>query len=733
MKKNDLKNFTRKTPSLDLGLTEDEVFARVGSGLNNYVKNRSTKSYFKIFFDNIFTYFNLLGLVCFVALLSVSYSDSGQHLSNYGFVLIFAANIIIGIVQEIRAKITVEKLSLVKAPTATVIRSGEKKVIPVSELVIDDIVLFSEGDQIPADCVLIDGEAEANESLLTGESVPVFKKNGDALLSGSFIVSGSCYALVDKVGSDCYVQTLTIKARKFKKTRSELLDAMNKIIKIVGILIIPLAILTALVQHGVLGNDIPKIVTATTSVIIGMIPSGMFFLTTLALAVGIIKLATKKTLVQDMYSLEMLARVNLICLDKTGTITSGELNVCNTIPLTDGLDVGKIIFSMQNALAAENPTSKALRKAFSCSDPMPALKTIAFSSERKFSAVDFGGSAYALGAPEFVLNNVPDGLREKIDTEIDAGRRVLLLAEIGSIDGDKITGEIRPAALIAMEDVIRPEAIDTIKWFKENDVAVKVISGDDAKTASEIAKKAGVSGAENYVSLFGLSDEEVVAAATKYTVFGRSSPEQKALLLKTLKENDFTVAMTGDGVNDILAMKEADCAVSVASGSSAAKNIAHIVLLSDDFNCMPEVVKEGRRVINNVQQSSSLFLMKTLFTIVFTVISILTWSTYPLTTGMMLPLEFFIIGLPSFFLSLQPNESRVQGRFISFVLSNSVPGAIILVVNTLLAQYAGVFGLDTAGIADSIIVFALVFGGYVCLAFLCLPLNKYRFYLIASV
>ena len=732
MKKTVSENIERKHPTIETGLTSADVEARVNAGKTNYVKNSSTKSYFRIFFDNICTFFNLLGLVCFIALLSVSGSVK-QSISNYAFIFIYAANATIGIIQEIRSKIKVEQLSLVKAPTATVVRDGEKIVVGVKDIVIDDIIILSAGDQIPADCIVESGEVEANEALLTGESVPIIKTFGDALLSGSFIVGGSCYARVDKVGKDSFVQTLTLKARKFKKTDSELVASMNRIIKTVGLLIVPLAALTVLIQYGVIGNDLPKTVTATTSVIIGMIPAGMFFLTTLALTVGIINLASKQTLVQDMYSLEMLARVDTICLDKTGTITSGDMTVCETIAFDNSLDVGQIIISMEDALAADNQTSAALRAAFSCETTLPAKSTVAFSSARKFSAVEFGCGAFALGAPEFVLKDMTAELKEEVRKQMEQGRRVLMLARVGGINDNDITGEAAPAALIAIEDVIRPQAAATIRWFYENDVAVKVISGDDPLTVSKIAKKVGVIGAENYVSLFGMSDEEVVAAAKKYSVFGRVSPEQKAVLVKTIKSENHTVAMTGDGVNDILAMKEADCSISVASGSSAAKNLAHIVLLNNDFDAMPAIVKEGRRIINNVQQTASLYIMKTIFTIVFAVTAIILRTSYPLTTGMMLPLEFFIIGLSGFFLSLQPNDKRVRGKFISNVLSNSVPGAIILIMNTMLAHYAYVFGIDLTGIEDSLIVYALVSGGYVCFFIMCLPLNRYRFFLVTGI
>lgn len=725
----ELKNtFDNKIFDSTYGLTEDMVAERSQKGYDNSVKNKTSKSYLKIFADNLFSVFNLLGLVCFIALISVG----ERHLSNYAFVLIYAFNINIGIIQEIRAKRAVDKLSLVKAPNATVIRSGVKKDIPVNAIVIDDLICFKIGDQIPADCVLIDGYAETDESLLTGESVTVRKQAGDRLLSGSFIMSGSCLAKVEMVGEDSYVRKLTKKAKRYKRTRSELLTSAMKIIKMVGALILPIAALTALVQFNSVGADAKRIVTATTSVIIGMIPVGMIFLLTLALAVGIIKLASHNTLVQDMYSLESLAHVDTLCLDKTGTITDGKMSVYGSALFEPSIDINNIIASMQAALGETNQTAAALTAYFRTEEYYPALKTLPFSSARKYSAVTFRVGTYALGAPEYLIKN--DALvNEAVLSHTRYGRRALLLINAEGLDDDGLYGAIKPVALIALEDNVRPQAISTIKWFKDNGVAIKVISGDDALTVSKTAIRAGVEGAEKYVSLQNATEEEVFSYAKEYNVFGRVSPEQKAILIKALKSEKKTVAMTGDGVNDILAMKEADCAVSVASGSPAAKQLSHIVLLDDNFDSMPKVVKEGRRVINNIQQSSSLYLMKTLFTIVFAIVSIVTLAPYPFNPGMILPLEFIIIGLPSFFLSLQPNDAIAKGKFTYQVFSNAIPSSLILVMNVLLAKYAYIFGLNVAGIQDSLIVFSLVFGGYVCLFIMCLPLNNYRFYLIAGI
>lgn len=718
----------RINPDPNIGLDKQTVDTRIAQGLTNAVKNPAAKSYFKIFYDNVCTFFNLFCLIAFAFTLTVK-----ATLADYSFIVIYVLNMAIGIIQEIRAKKTVERLSLVKTPTARVIREGQKQDIPVGSLVLDDVVELTLGNQLPADCVILSGSVEVDESMLTGESVAVKKSVGDVLYSGSFITSGSCFAKADKVGKEAYVQTLSAKAKQYKRTNSELLNSMNKIIKTVGLLIIPVAVITAIVNYGVFSSTYvgaelrTKVVTRTVAVVIGMIPSGMFLLTTLSLAVGIIKLATMNTSVQDMYSLEMLARVNVLCLDKTGTITDGNMTVSDVVALEDGADVDKIIASMEEALGDDNMTARALKKRFLTQNLLEAEEALPFSSARKYSAVRFKtGGGYMLGAPDFILQALSAELKEKIDDFTAQGKRALLLARTdGALDEAK-SPAAHPVALVALEDHIRPESIQTIAWFKQNDVKIKVISGDDPATVSRIALRAGVDDALKYVSLAGLSDEEVIAAANEYSVFGRVSPEQKALLVKTLKLGGNVVAMTGDGVNDILAMKESDCAITVASGSSAARSLSHIVLLDDNFNSLPSVVGEGRRVINNIQRSASLYLMKTLFTLTYAIISIVRWKEYPFSTGNMLMLEFFIIGLPSVLLSVQPNAERVKGRFISFVLSHAIPGAALLVLNVVLAEYCHVFGVNAATVGGTVKMLALTLAGWVFLINLCRPYNAYR-------
>lgn len=720
-------------PDPKLGLTVEQVEKREAQGLTNLVKNKYSKSYASIFLGNIFTFFNFLCAVCVTALIMVN-----ANITQYMFVLVYVINLTIGIIQEIRSKVTVEKLSLIKSPMSRVIRGGEQIDIPTRNLVLSDIVVLSTGNQIPCDAVLVEGSIDVNESLLTGESVPVKKEIGDKLYAGSFISSGSCTIRIERIGDDCYVQKLSARAKKFKKSPSQLLNTMNTIIKIVGLIIIPLATLMALVNYTAVDKTLEKmamyraVIQPTVTVIIGLIPSGMFLLTSMALAVGVIRLSKNHTLTQDMYALEMLARIDMLCLDKTGTITDGHMKVHQVVQLNATImPLRDIIGSMQNALRDNNMTSIALNEYFDLSCAMAPKKIIPFSSERKFSAVTFiDYGTYVLGAPDFVMKNIPEKVRKIIQQNTMLGCRVLMLAHTPSeISNDKIpTSSLKPMALIILTDNIRPDAIKTIKWFKENGVNIKVISGDDPVTVSEIAKRAGIDHSEAFINLEGLSNKEVFEIASRYTIFGRVTPEQKSILIKSLKAHGHTVAMTGDGVNDILAMKESDCSITVASGSDATRNISHLVLMDNNFNSMPLVVNEGRRVINNIQQSSSLYLMKTLFTIIFAIISIVGRNAYPFTPENMIALEFLVIGVASFFLSLQPNNKQVKGNFIQNVISNALPGALILVFNVYaLRVITNYIGLEIPTEYETTMqVYLISFGGMVYLYKVCEPMDVFR-------
>lgn len=746
----------RFNADVEEGLSKSQVEERQEQGLVNRAQKKYSKTYKSIFISNICTFFNLLCLLAALALLSAH-----APITQFTFVLIFLCNICMGIIQEIRAKKKIDRLSILSSPTARVIRDRKKREIPISEIVLDDILLLGAGQQVPADCIMLDGTAELNESLLTGESVPVKKENGETLYAGSFVASGHCAVRVDKIGEDTYISKLTARAKKYKRPNSEIMNSINLFIKVIGFIIIPIAIFMFLTNFKNLGGSWADIragggffatlfsnnptlndtIQKTCSVVIGMIPSGLLLLTTVALSVGMIRLAKYNTLVQDMYSLEMLARVNVLCLDKTGTITDGRMKVSDCVLLNNATEysVDDILGSMLASLKDNNQTSIALYERFGHSSALQASAILPFSSARKLSAVTFGeAGTFAMGAPEFVLKPMPIRVEKIVKQYAQMGLRVLVLAHSpAQIQGDKLPTVFRPIAIITLSDNIRPDAIETIKWFRENDVAVKVISGDNPVTVSEVARRAGIKNASQFLSLEGLSDIEVENAANQYTVFGRVTPEQKAILIRSIKKAGNTVAMTGDGVNDILAMKEADCAVSVASGSDAARNVSNLVLQDNNFGSMPKIVNEGRRVINNIKDSASLYIMKTLLTMLLALVCIFTGSAYFFTTNNMLMFEVLISAIPSFVLSLQPNTNRVKGKFIPFVVSRAMPGAFTMAFGILalyiinqtslssLFEFTNAAG-ETETVYNAMLMMSLTFTGLVMLFRICQPLNLIR-------
>ena len=724
----DIESVPRFEVSPKQGLTSEQVQQRVNEHLTNKVENKNVKTYKSIFLGNIFTFFNMLCFLVAGALIAVG------AWSNLLFLAIIICNIVIGIIQEIRAKKTIEKISLVSAPVATVMRDGHKQDISVEEVVMDDIIFFTTGKQICADCRVVEGEVEVNESLLTGESVAIKKRKGDVLYSGSFISSGKCTAIVDRVGEFSYTAKLSAKAKEYKKAKSELLRSLNIIIRSIGVIIVPLGILMFYNNYNELGI-ISATVKQTAGSIIGMIPAGMFLLTSVALAVGVVKLATKRTLVQDLYSIEMLARTDVLCLDKTGTITDGTMKVNSVIQINDvGHTIGDIMGSMLTALEDNNQTSRALATHFGYSKEFTKDIILPFSSARKLSAVTFrNGETYAFGAPEFVLKQKNVEVDKLVKQYAQKGFRVILLVKCdGKLDGDKLSQHRKPVAIIVIEDHIREDAAATLQWFKDNAVQVKIISGDNPITVSEVSKRVGVENAEKFISLEGLSEQQVIEAAEKYTVFGRVSPEQKMILVKALKNKGHKVAMTGDGVNDILALKEADCSIAMASGSEATRNVSHLVLLDSNFASMPSVVAEGRRVINNIQKSSSLFLMKTFFTMFLSIFCLIMKTEYPFNTLQILLLEYFVIGIPSFFLSLQPNKDPIQGNFLSNLICNSLPGAIIFTINVIACFFIDRI-VGTGGQFVTMASLLVTFSGLLVLFKLCKPFDIYRTFLYSAV
>ena len=711
----------RYSPNLDEGLLDEQVQLRKNQGLANNTTIKSSKSYLSIFVKNIFTLFNLLWLAIAVALFCVkAYKD-------LFFLVVIVLNTAIAIIQEIRAKRTVEKLSMATAPEIKVIRNHECSIIKVEDIVLDDIIVLQSGDQVPSDCIIIsEGLIEVNESLLTGESVPVKKSLNDQLWSGSFLVSGQCYAKVDKVGKENYIQTIAAKAKEFKAPSSNLFKSLNRLIKYIGIALIPLGIATFL-KEWFTSYDITDSITNTSGAITGMIPAGMFLLITIALSVGVVKLAKKKTLIKDIYSIEMLARTDVLCLDKTGTITDGSMIVKDFINLSTKED-SKIKEIISNILAAQNSsnmTSKALLNYFSSLNTLTPKIVIEFSSNRKFSVTTFSnGKTYYIGAPTFLNCKISKENQKLLDQKLKNGYRVLALSESNSEYNEEVGASGKILAFIVLEDHIRDDAIKTISWFKNNGVNIKIISGDDPITVAKIAERVNIDVKGKYISLEGMSLEEVSKIAEDYTVFGRVSPEQKYTLVKALKSNGHVVAMTGDGVNDTLALKEADCSIAMADGSEVARNISKLVLMDSKFSSLPSVVKEGRQVINNVQNSSVLFLMKTLFTLMLCMVSLILWRAYPFSPKNIFLVEMFVIGLPSFMLTFEKNNKPIKGNFIPEVLKKSVPFSLIMLAGVLVSLYA----LKTLTFLEneSIHILALTISAFINLVWLCIPFNWYR-------
>lgn len=706
---------------LKLGLNEEDVILRKKCGLKNKTKTKGNTTYLGIVLSELFTYFNILYMLITVVLIL---TGNAKQLT-YLFVIV--PNLLIGIWQKARSKYNLDKLSLISKNKATVVRCGKEEFVDVDEIVRDDIVKFKTGSQISADSLLVQGECEVNESMLTGESRAVKKSAGDRLYAGSFLTSGSCTARVYDVGQDNYINKLTSKAKRYNKPKSEILYALNGLIKVLGIAIIPLAVLLY-VRTGSEVNGVSKVAGA----MIGMIPSGMFLLTSTALAVSMMRLSKHKTLVQEMYCIEMLARVDCLCMDKTGTITDGTMNVSDIFVKDEKCkkEATEIVKNMLNCVNDNelNATSKAMKEYFGTSQEKVKKDYLAFSSDRKYFAVAFESESFALGAPEFVSNIEENEYYNKIvENQMELGNRVLALAKIKTDNLnviDKKTCEI--IAVISICDHVRLDAIDTIKYFNENGVALKVISGDNPRTVSEVAKRAGIKNAEKYISLQDMSIEDVEKIANDYAVFGRVSPQQKEALIRSIKKQDHTVAFVGDGVNDILALRESDCSVSIGSGMEAAKNVSHLILVNDNFANMKQVIAEGRRCTNNLQSTGSMFLTKTFICLTLCVFSIISGFAYPFTPNQLLFLEFFAIGLPGVFFALQPNTNIIKGKFFDNVLSKAfAQGLTALIV--CLPLYFLLFSPEVSReLLYTLITVIVTINSLVVLFRVTKPLNKFR-------
>lgn len=727
------------------GLTDEEVRQRVEEGLTNRADISTDKTTKEIVISNVFTYFNLIFLVITILLIMVG------SFRNLTFLPIIIGNTVIGIVQEIRAKKTLEKMSLLNAPRADVIRNGSVKQISTEELVKDDVILLTAGKQICADAVVISGNIQVNESLLTGEADEVEKTEGSTLMSGSFVVSGECYARLEKVGNESYISKLSLEAKSMGgKEQSEMIRSINLIVKWVGIVIIPIGLILFLQSHFVNGESITKSVTSTVAAIIGMIPEGLYLLTTVALALSTMKLARKKVLLHDMKSIETLARVDVLCVDKTGTITEPDMKLkeiflCKNSG-ADGTqtaltldELKSLILDYANASVDNNATMLALKAyaAETSTNNTSALHRTtvsqqAFSSSLKYGSVTFSDGTYLLGAPEFIMHEDFARIEEEIIPYADKGDRVLLFARY---DGENvengINGSVTPLGFVALANPIRENAVKTFEYFKSQGVAIKVISGDNPRTVSRIAIQAGIESAESFVDAATLDTEDKIAdAVNKYTVFGRVTPKQKKQLVKALQAKGHTVAMTGDGVNDILAMKDADCSVAMASGSEAAAQAAQVVLLDSDFAHMPDVVYEGRRVVNNIQRSASLFLVKNIFSLLLSLFSVILMVTYPLEPAQVSLISMFTIGVPGFLLALEQNKDRIKGRFITNVMLKALPGGLTDVIAVGALVVCGeVFCISDASIG-TIATLVLSVVGFMILFKISEPLNGMKYAVI---
>lgn len=712
------------------GLTAAEVNARIEAGKINIADDSSDRTTGKIIRDNLLTYFNLIFLVITVLLcIAGAFRD-------LTFLPIIIGNILIGIVQELRAKKTLDKMKILNAGHAVVIRDGKRQKVTAEELVIDDLVWLSSGDAICADSVVVSGEITVNESMLTGEADGIVKKENEELLSGSFVVSGEGYARLTRVGNDSYISKLTNEAKALKKgEESEMIRSINMFVKVIGIIIIPMSVIL-FVQAFVYRNaSFRTSITSMVASIIGLIPEGLYLLTTLALAVSMMKLAKDKVLLHDMKSIESLARVDVLCVDKTGTITKPEMTVTEIVSCDDSMNevfTDYVMSSIDN-----NATAVALKKYLNDNNVMngkrTASKVYPFNSTVKYGAMAFDGDFYVLGAPEFIIKTGFNNLKDDISQYTTKGYRVIVLAKAENLTRDGvIDGEILPLGFVVLANEIRDNAVETFTYFKEQGVAIKVISGDNPATVSEVARQAGIENAEKYVDASTLTDNLMISEAiAKYTVFGRVTPKQKQQFVKALKMQGHTVAMTGDGVNDILALKDADCSVAMASGSEATAQAAQIVLLDSDFSRMPEIVLEGRRVVNNVQRSASLFLVKNIFSLLLTIFSTVLMISYPLMPSQVSLISMFTIGIPGFLLALEPNKSRIKGHFLGNVLLKALPAGLTdFFAVSALVICGHVFNIPSTDIATaSTLLIAVV--GFMIMIKISHPFNKFKYGILA--
>jgi cation-transporting ATPase E len=722
------------------GLTSQEVAERKRAGLSNTAVIAPSKSVKEIIFSNVFTYFNFVFLILALVLISVG------SFRDLTFLPVIISNSLIGILQELRAKSVLDKLTVLHAPRARVVRNSKRAVIPVEELVLDDIVTFKTGDQIPADAKVLSGEVAVNESLLTGEADEIIKRRDDELLSGSFVVYGECYACLTKVGADSYASQLTLKAKAIRVgEQSEIIRSLNAFVKLAGIAIIPIGLLLFFQQFLFTHAPAQVAVRSMAAAVIGMIPEGLFLLASVTLVLSAMRLAKNKVLLHDMKSIETLARVDVLCVDKTGTITGEKMDVIDTVYLVENEEHKKLlpalIGEVVSNLAADNATMAALKsefkrsRAFRQDEYAGLVGTLGFSSKYKYSGVQFEKAAFVIGAPELVLRDDYELVRKQVEKFSRKGYRVLVFGRYNSRlmerEGDApkpLTAKVIPYALIVLQNEIRDTVVETFKYFAEQGVEVKVISGDNPVTVSEVAKQAGIINADKYVDATKLgSGKDFKDAVLSCAVFGRVTPNQKRRIINTLKKAGRTVAMVGDGVNDVLALKDADCSVAMASGSDAAVQASQLVLLESDFSKMPSVVREGRRVVNNLQRSGSLFIVKNIFSFITALIAILFAAKYPLSPTQVSLVTMFTIGVPSFLLAQIPGEGLIRGNFMKNVIFSAVPAALTNICLVAITSFVGneIMHLDR-NVVSTICVFVWAVVGFIYIIRLCKPFDLWK-------
>ena len=718
------------------GLTDEQVREGLKEGKVNYDTSVPTKSIKQILANNFFTIFNLINLILGILVFSV-----GSY-KNMLFLIVVILNTAISTIQEIHSKRVIDKLSVLASSRSKVVRNGTVQEVSINDIVMDDVIEFETGNQVPVDCNILQGNIDVDESFITGEPDTFTKQENDELLSGSIIVSGKCYAQVKHIGNENYTSKISSEAKYVKKVNSEIMKSLNKIIKILSIIILPIGLILFFSQ----AKDMPynEAIVKTVAAVIGMIPEGLVLLTSTVLAVAVVRLSKSNVLVQELYCIETLARVDTLCLDKTGTLTEGKMEVKDYILTNKNKEeFFDVLTNVANASIDNNATILALRDYFKSKKKFITKNVIPFSSKTKWSAVEFEDiGTYIIGAPEFVL-------RDKIDTYTEVINkyakeyRMLVVAHCNCIIDKKLPENIEVLGFVLILDKIRKEAKDTLKYFKEQEVDIKIISGDNPVTVSQIAKRVGMDSYNKYIDATTIKNKQELKEAVKeYSIFGRVSPDQKKQIILALKEQGRTVAMTGDGVNDVLALKEADCSIAMANGSDASKNVSQLVLLDSNFSSMPKVVAEGRRTINNIERSASLFLVKTIYSSILAILFIFMNEAYPFIPIQLTLISMVTIGIPSFILALEPNKERISGNFMKNIISKALPTALSIIVLIIITTILKKVGYVPQQNYSSICVIETGICGLILLATLSksrksenskLPISTFRFVLFMAM